>query len=286
MKFNKSLLSGSFILLISFNIFAVLNFIFQFSMARLLTIIEYGILATLFSIIYILSIFTESIQTILTKYSAGVLEEGKLKNLFLKSIKKTISLSTLFFIAYAIISILLSKILKIPYFVLIAIGLFVFIAFTIAVSRGIMQGKKMFASLGFNMVLESTVKLILAVLLVLAGWKIYGAIVGILIGGATALIISLFPLRKILREKEGKADTDRIYNYAGPVFFITLIIVIFYSIDIIIARIFLSEELVGYYAIASILAKAILLLFHFYNVLMPKIAPPSILQKCQRSQMA
>tara|TARA_Y100000034_G_scaffold88375_1_gene106083 strand:+ start:6030 stop:7154 length:1125 start_codon:yes stop_codon:yes gene_type:complete len=231
-------------------------------MARFLSIVDYGILATLFSIIYILSIFTESIQTVLTKYSASVSDKSKLKNLFKRSSRIALKVSVYAFVIYAVLSIFLSneKFLNIPYSILILNGLFIFGAFFMPITRGLMQGRKMFKSLGFNMVLESAVKLVVAISLVLAltqTWKLYGAIASILIGAAVAYLFSLYSLKDILRSKEKNANTKEIYNYAGPVFFVTLIIVVFYSLDIILARMFLSEIQTGYYAIASVLSKAI-----------------------------
>ncbi len=66
-KFSKSLMGGSIILLISINIFNALNFLFHFFMARMLTISDYGILAALMSIVYVLTIPSEAIQTIISK---------------------------------------------------------------------------------------------------------------------------------------------------------------------------------------------------------------------------
>src|SRR3989344_4574992 len=78
---NKNFIKGSFILLIVFNVYSFLNFIFQASMARTLSIADYGILAALFYLIYVLSIFTEAIQTVFARQSSREKDNGKLKNL-------------------------------------------------------------------------------------------------------------------------------------------------------------------------------------------------------------
>ena len=96
MKLNKSLIGGSLVLLISINLFNFFNFVFQLSMARLLTIAQYGILASLFSIIYIFGFFMESIQTIVAKYTAKEKEKGKLKNILKKTVKKAWGVSLIF----------------------------------------------------------------------------------------------------------------------------------------------------------------------------------------------
>ena len=70
LKINKALIGGSLILLITFNLYHAFNYFFHFAMARMLTIADYGVLVALYSIIYIFTIFSESVQTIITKYAS------------------------------------------------------------------------------------------------------------------------------------------------------------------------------------------------------------------------
>lgn len=257
MKLNRGLIKGSLILLIAFGLFNFFNFLFQLIMARMLSILEYSVLASLFAIIYILSIFIESVQTIITKYSAEENDNGKLKNLLKKSSKKAFSISLILFISYLLISFPLSYLLKIDYLLLSLTGLVIFLSFFVPLTRGILQGKKRFKALGMNMIFESFGKLVFSMLFVYLGWKVYGAITGVILGGIIAIAFSLVPLKDIIRSKEKDIKTLGIYNYAKPTFLITSIIVVFYSIDVIIARIFFPPDLAGSYAIASILGKII-----------------------------
>ncbi|MDP1728755.1 MAG: oligosaccharide flippase family protein, partial [archaeon] len=190
LKINKALLGGSLILLITFNIFNALNFVFQFSMARMLSVIDYGILATLFSIIYISGIFSESIQTIMMKYSSSEKDEGKIKNLMNRSIKKALKISILLLAVYLIIAIFLTDILKISYPLLALDGIIILSSLFIPINRGIMLGKKMFKSLGANLILESFGKLIISIVLVFMGWRVYGAIIATILAATLAFIFS------------------------------------------------------------------------------------------------
>ena len=174
-KFNKNLLKGSLILLIAFNAYNFLNFVFHFIMARMLTIAEYGVLAVLFSIIYSLGVFTESIQTIITRYTTNEKDEGKINDLLRKSFTKVLKPVSIIFILYLLIAFPLSYLLKINYFLLALTGIIIFPSFSTPITRGIMQGRKMFIPLGMNMIYESVFKLFLAVLFVWIGWKVYGA---------------------------------------------------------------------------------------------------------------
>ncbi|MEK6843998.1 MAG: oligosaccharide flippase family protein [Nanoarchaeota archaeon] len=257
MRLNKNLIKGSSILLLGFGLFNFMHFLFQFFMARMLNISEYGILAVLFSIIYITLILTESIQTIIAKYSSNESDSGKLKNITKKSYNKCFKISLYLFIFYLLIAIPLSFILRISYLLLSINGLVIFLAFFLPISRGLMQGKKRFKSLSINMIVESGSKLIFGVLFVYLGFKVYGAIAGVLAGGIIAFFFTFFQLKDIFQSKEKTAQTPGIYDYAKPAFLINSIIIIFYSLDVILARIFFAPEIAGSYAIASILGKII-----------------------------
>lgn len=255
MKVNKALLSGSIYLLIAINLYFVLNFFFHFAMARMLTITDYGILVTLYSIMYFIGISSESIQTVITKYSSVEGDEGRLKNLFKRAVKKGAWASIWLFIPYLLLSFPLAYLLKISYPLVAITGLLIFSAFLLPIGRGVMQGRKMFKSLGINMIIEAALKITLAILLVFLGWRVYGAIVATVLGSFIAFAFVFFTLKKILKAKERKKNVEGIYEYTTPVFFVTLATIAFFSLDVIIAKIVFSGEVAGYYAISSTLGK-------------------------------
>lgn len=263
MKFNKTLLGGSFILLITFNIFNFLNFLFQFTMVRMLTPADYGVLAALFSVIYIFSVFNEAIQTIITKYTSTETNLGKIKNLLKRSLRKGVLIALTAFLIFLIIAIPFAFITDIPYSLLALTGLTIFAVFLLPINRGVMQGRKQFTSLGSSMVIESLSKVILALIFVyilsssFPEYKLYGAVVAQVFGVAIAILLSFFPLRYILDSREERASIKNIYSYSIPVFLATLAVVAFYSIDIIVAKIFFSSEIAGFYAIAAVLSKVV-----------------------------
>ena len=258
-RLNKPVVRGSIILLITFGIFNALNYIFNFTMLHLLTVAEYGIVATLFSIIYIFGIFTESIQTVIAKYTSSEKNLGKLKNIIKKSINKAILASTLFFLGYLVLSIILSPLLKINYSLFLITGLMIFTSFILPVTRGVMQGRKNFVGLGSSMIIESVVKLSFACILVIWGWSVYGAMTASVLGVFLALIFSFFDkgIMSIFKSREKIAKTPGIRGYSLPVFILTFTVLAFYSLDIFIAKIVFDAETAGYYALAAILAKTI-----------------------------
>lgn len=256
-KFNRGLLGGSLILLITINIFNALNYFFHFAMARLLSIADYGVLATLYSLIYVLAVFSESIQTVISKYSTREKSDGKLKNILKKSLRKAVVVSSILFGIYLVAAIFISYYLKIEYPLVALTGVILFTMFLIPITRGALQGRKKFRAMGVNMIVESSIKFVFAILLVLLSWKVYGAMIATIVGAVVSFSISFFSLKDIFSAKEEKAETEGIYGYTAPVFSVILAISVFYSLDVILARIFFSAETAGHYAIASVLSKII-----------------------------
>lgn len=228
-------------------------------MARMLSVQDYGILASLGAITYVFGIFSESLQTIIAKYTVlNAHDDGVIKNLLRKFMRKGRNFATLIFILYLIVSFLIYFFTSIPYMLLAINGLLLYVVFLLPVTRGVMQGKKQFSQLSLSLVIESTLKLTIGTILVFIGWRVYGAIGGLLFGTIIAFILSFIPLRKIFSSKEKQFNSVSVYEYAKPTTFITSIIVVFSTIDVLIAQVIFDSETAGAYAIASILGKIVM----------------------------
>jgi len=257
---KDELIVGSFILFIMMSLSNFINYLFHFSMARFLGPEDYGILATLMSIIYIYAIFGESIQTIMSRYTSNLNsnnELGKIKDVIIRSLKKFGLFSTIIFILASIVLFLVSSYLNIDRQLLIITNLLIFFMFISPALRGVLQGSKKFKSLGINLLLESTLKLILSISLVLIGFKVYGALIGILLGAVVSLVAIFISLKDIISSKRISAPLDNIYSYNLPIFICMISIVLMYSLDIIIAKIIFDPIVAGKYAVLSMLGKII-----------------------------
>ncbi|MDD5192841.1 MAG: oligosaccharide flippase family protein [Candidatus Nanoarchaeia archaeon] len=251
---------GSLALFIMINIFNFLNYFFHFSMARLLGPADYGILTVLMSFVYIFYIPSEAIQTIVTKYVSRLNiknESGKIKDLTYRSLKKGFRYSIFLFLLFLPFAFFLSIFLNIDFLLLIITSTILFYVFSISIMRGVLQGKKKFTWLGINMIIESLFKVLLAIAFVLVGWKVYGAIGGLLMASLIALFSIFFAINEILISKKEKTDFNEAYSYGIPVLIATISIVLFYSLDIILVKGFFTDELAGKYAVASMLGKII-----------------------------
>ena len=261
---SSELGKGAIILFVTMNIFNVLNYLFHFAMARewMLGPEGYGTLAVLMSIIYIYGIPTEAIQNIITKLTSKLNvkhENKKIKFLINKSLKKGFKIAVIIFLFSIIISIFLSYFLRINFWLILLTNLIVFISFSSPVARGVLQGRKKFISLGNSMIIESCLKLFFAISLVLFGFKVFGAMIGVLLGVFAGFIFSLYFSRDILSEKEKKVSFPKAYSMGIPYFLVMLAILLVFSLDIILAKRFFAPELAGKYAVLSMLGKMIYL---------------------------
>jgi len=258
--FSSELGKGSLILLITMGIYNLLNFVFHFVLGRFLGPEDYGILAVLMSIIYLYAIPSEAIQNIISKYTSRFnlrKEKGKIKYMMNKSLKKGFKYSLILFLTFIIISYLLSIYLKINIFLILLTNVTLFFSFLIPIIRGILQGRKKFSLLGTSMILESSLKLIFAISLVVFGLKVFGAMIGVLLGLSATFIFSMYFNREIAESKEEKTSFEGIYSSSIPYFIAMLIVFLIFSTDIILAKRFFSPELSGQYAVLSILGKVI-----------------------------
>lgn len=258
---KDALVKGSLILFIMMGVFNVLNYAFQMSMARMLGPADYGILAVLMSIIYIFGIPSEAIQTIIARYISKFSVKnkfGKMKDIIYKSIKAGFWLSVITFFIFTIASIFLSKILNINFWLLAMTGLFIFYVFSLPILRGVLQGRKRFFKLGLNLVIESFTKVIFSIFLVFVGFKVYGAIGSAIIGGILAFFLAFINIKDVLSSKRENEKFKGIYRYNLPVLIGISSIVLIYSLDVILARIFFSSEVAGKYAFVSLIGKVIL----------------------------
>lgn len=262
MRLSSELAKGGIVLFISSNLFNLLNLIFNFTSARLLGAISYGTLATLMSLVFIFSVPNETIHTIISRYSTKFYVEkdsGKIKNLLVKALKKFSFLSLICFIIFFLLSEIIGNFLSIDRNLLIFTGLGIFGVFLIPITRGILQGTKKFRELGATYISEGSFKLIIAVFLIVIGLGVYGAITGVILGTFLGFLLSLISLKEVLSAKRKKVKVGGIYSYSFPALVSIASIMIFFSLDIILAKAFFNPELAGQYAAISNLGKVIFL---------------------------
>ncbi|MFA5173802.1 MAG: oligosaccharide flippase family protein [Candidatus Pacearchaeota archaeon] len=262
-NFSKNeLIRGGLILLILLNVGNLVNYLFQFILARMLGPEDYAVLAVVTSMIYLFNVPTMSIQTVVSKYTTSFVvrkEFGKIKSLMGYLTKRILLIALIAFILFSLLSLILTDLLKISIGILIFTGLVLFGAFIYPIGIGILQGLKKFKSWGINFILISIIKILIAVSLVLVGFRVYGAIVGFIAANILGFLLILPEINNILKTHDGFKEKIKILNQQNIITFLAiLMITILYTLDVVLAKIFFKAELVGQYAVLSMIGKMIL----------------------------
>jgi len=278
--FKNELVRGGLYLTIMMNIFNAIGFLFQFISARVLGPADYGILTTIMALIYILAIPSDSIQTIISRFSTKYSTKKdypRLKNLMFSGIRKFLFLGFLGFLLMALLSGVIGSFLDINFIFIILLGVMAIGMLIIPVLRGILQGTKKFNYLGFSFIIEGTIKLLLVIILFLFGLRIFSPVFSIILSVFVAFvfIFTFSPIKKIIFSKRIKEKVTGIYSYSFPVLLALTCITIFYTIDLLLAKRFFGGEIAGLYGAIAILSKIIF----FFSVPISRALFPIVSEK-------
>src|SRR3989344_5369358 len=277
-KYTKedSLVRDSFILFIATMVMNLAGFLYHFVMGRMLGPESYGILGVVLSLIYILLVPFNVIQTSISKFVSkfkAKKDNKSISNLFRRSLKKLFFISLILVILSFFISFFLADFLKIPVQILWVVIIAIPFLLLLPIDRGVLQGLQNFKSLGKNFIIESLTKFFVGLILVFLCFGLFGAVFGIVSSYILAFIFGFLVLKKYFRKYNKNLDTKVIYKYSIPVFVVLLTLTLFYSLDIVMVKHYFDELNAGYYAAFSLLGRIVFFAsFSIVFVLFPKVA--------------
>jgi O-antigen/teichoic acid export membrane protein len=259
---------GSIIMLVGMCIVSASNFGFNVAMARMLGPATFGHVSAIATLLMLCSALTLSFQMVCAKFIAQNPSPLARKHAFHGFMRRAWLVGILVGATLAAVSIPLAHILKLPTPLLIVI-LSVGIAFSIpmGVKRGGLQGLTRFLPLSRNFIIESLVKLSIALVLVSAGYGVYGAV-----GAIAASVIAAYLTGWV---NFGKAEDDHAalcpvrFRHAlregiqAIVFFIGQVVI--NNIDILLVKYFFSPEEAGLYAAVALFGR--LLYFACWSII-------------------
>lgn len=260
---KEKIISGSFWLSGGTFLVNVGNYFFNLLMGRLLTPVEYGILATLISLSIIVSIPNTVIATVITKFSADFFakrERPKISRLARKFTYYTALGSAAIFFSFVVFHQLIQSFLKIDDSRLVILtGAMVGFGLISSVNNGIFRGLLLFKLMTFFSILGMIIKLFLSWYLVSLNYAVFGALLAIFVSYALPWIISFWPIRDFFREKSKQLFglRKKVLSFSLPTFSSTIFATLFLSSDLILVKHYFSGEEAGIYAATSIMGKAI-----------------------------
>src|SRR3989344_4563940 len=222
------------------------GYFYHFFVGRVLGPSAYGVLGTLLTILYIINVPFNTIQTTISKFTTNLKTNNEINSvnyLLRSSLKKILIYSSIVFLGYIILSRFIADFLKITNILpVILIGTLVVFALLLAVTWGVIQG---------------FIKLGLGVLLVLFGLGVNGAVIAIALSFLLPFLLTLFTLKKYFSKGEKKYSTKDIFHYSIPVLIAMMSITLLFSLDVFLVKHYFSDIESGYYAALAMLGKVI-----------------------------
>jgi len=263
------------------SIAGIASALFFIVLARFLSVESYSLLYALVAFSFFLTIPQETIRTVISRLMAKLFvkkEKGKMKYIFSKFSKRIFIFAIALTIIYIALIPVLEGLFKTTFWPIFIIGIAIIFSFMLAVTRGTLQGILKFKPLGINNSVEHVSKLGIALLLILLlpeHLKLIGALISIPASLLISYLIGFIPLKNILKSKKKNYNEGKIFKYFVASFTIFLIIGVIYSLDIILARYFFSENLSGLYAGIAMIGKSLF----FIGLYAKRVMFPSIVKE-------
>jgi len=255
----NSAAKGSAVMVAAFFVTAVLNYAFNVGAGWLLSPEDFGVLGVSLSFLMILQLFTSSgfPQTTMKFLAedrsdkARIFKTSLFGNLFLGMVS-----GLLFYMLFRSGFIELGEKYN-PIILIITLTVIITsVAFVIQFS---LQGLFKFNESAYVAIVGTVTKLVFGIGLIIFGFGVFGAMVGMLISSLCILVISLFYTSDLKFWKEpGWADLS-IFKFAAPMFIGTFSLALLMQIDILGVKFLVAEassdEMAGYYQSALVLAR-------------------------------
>lgn len=238
------------------------NYLYQVFMGRILGPVDYGVLGSLFAIVYIFSFSSSPFSLVISKSVAeysGKKEKQKIKKLFKRSLFWIIIFGVIFFIIYLLLVPFIADFMNLNNTTeIIIVGLIALFSFISVIFSGTLNGLERFVWQNTSSFFSALLKLVLGIVFVLAGFSLNGALGAILCGTIAGILIAFIPIRKEFKDvKEEDFDAKKAYLYAIPVFIASILFVLVITLDQILVKHYFSSENAGIYAAAGMIGKIV-----------------------------
>ncbi len=285
--FKHPLIKGSAVVFAGSMAANVSAWLYHVLVGRILGVERYGELAALFSLLFILNIPANVLQTVLVKFFSVYKAKnnlGQAKSLFLR-VTRIILIGSLVGLTVLLPFLpFLGSFLHIPALSNFIWLYLVFASYIISVvNNSTLQGFQYFTEVSIYTNISMVLRLIFGTLLAFfgVGWTLIGNIVSNILGYGASFI----PMRTLLATTEVpfEISTKKLVSYIIPTFLTLYGITALYTQDVLLVKHFFTSSQAGLYASLSILGKVIYFASSAVSfVLFPVIAERKELNRAHR----
>jgi O-antigen/teichoic acid export membrane protein len=256
---------GSALLFAAMMVGNVFGYFFQLAMGRMLTVEAYGEMNALMSLMILFGLPFSTLLNFFARQTAIYFSTDKLtkiKGLHRFGTIRTYVIMGPIICLLGLFSPLIADYLEVPFDMVLAILLCVFITAMITLNTGIIQGMQYFRSLSVISAGTSILKFAFSVMFVWFGWGVRGALGGLLATGLVVWIGSQRLIQSSLPEtnKNFILSFNGVYKYVGGLFLANSFFAVMTQADVILIKHYFSAQNAGLYASAAIVGKAVMYL--------------------------
>ena len=272
---KNQFLSGSLVMVLGFNLSNFGQALYHFIFARLLGKVYYGDLATIITIAGIIGVIQMSFGLTIVRQIASSKSESKSSNFIKWIFLWSIIIGLAIGIVTEILAPFLSGFLKIsqPEAVYL-LGPLLFFFFIANSNRSILQGLLKFKSFVLSLITETFSKVLITLILVSLGFKLFGAMIGFLISIILSCLVTIYAIRSYIKGKRDKPPAiGPLFKYSGAVLLQGLALTSMYSTDLLLVKHFLTPLQAGLYASMAIMGRIVFFgTTPITNVMFPMVA--------------
>lgn len=278
---SHELISGSTYYFIGNMVGNVFAFLFNLFLARHFSPVDYGIYASLLSFFSLVLLVPQSfLATIIqfaTKYFSSN-ETEKAKKLYWQTLSFLAIVGFIIFITISLSTHAIGSFLHVSnIWLIITVGVLIATTFISSINTAYLQSRLEFGFTSAAQALGAAVKLVAGIVLVLLGFGIFGALGAVLFSFIIPFFLAFIRLRFLFTPIKEKISVPikEMVRYALPSMITMTAISSFTSVDVILAKHFLSGYDAGLYAGLSLIGKVI---FYFTGII-PTVMFPILINK-------
>lgn len=279
---KHELIAGSAYVFIGTLIASILSFLLNLFLARNLSASDYGEYASLLSVMTLAAIPAQSILPVIVRFATDFFASkdiAKARFFYISTIKVIAMIAIFILLLFMVLTPFIATFLKIDdYSLIFTLGLIVAIQYMAIINIAYLQSLIKFSFVSLTFILTAFFRLILTVILVFFGYKVFGALLGTLFGFFVGFIFGFFPLKFLLKgDKKERIDFKirEILRYAVPTTTAILFLNSFISVDVILVKHFFNASQAGLYGGLSLVGKAI---FYFTGII-PGVMFPLLIRR-------
>lgn len=276
--FNKrnALLSGGSLIIASF-LANVLNYIFNAYLGRILTFTDFALISLIGSFFSIASVFFGAYATTVnyrSGYLIGKYGDAAGYSFWEYMRKRILPLSFVIMGIWLLVTPLLMNFFHTDtVFLFLLFSVILLVGFTSNINQGFLFAKMMFGSLAILSLIDPIVKLTATFILVSLGLKVW-TFAAIPTSACIVFFTTWILIKKQIIRTKSTAPVSEVHTYSKKFFYVALLAgftsIAYFTLDIILAKHYLTPAQTGEYALITLVGKMI---FFLGNLTSPFIIP-------------